>query len=395
MRLASLVWFKTADRPGATVFAFMYAIESMSRASLATVIPLQAYAMFHEARAVSIAFLAVGCTGLVASFLIPSLIRLIRRRWVYSLGAGLLILASVLLVAETAFGQIGGMLVRVFGGACLNITLSLYIMDYIHRRDLVVSEPRKFLFGAAAWLIGPPLGVWLAGRYGLWAACAFSAVFAVMTLGNFWRLRLAENPAVAAATRPPPSPWASIGRFVAQPRLRLAWAIAFARSSWWGAYMVYAPLLMVRGGEDPLWGALLVSTGNGLLLLAPLWGRLGAKLGLRRVIFGAFVVLGLATFAAGLSASAPYLAGLILLLAALCAVGLDGVGSIPFFRAVHAYERPQMTTVYRTNLDGADLISSALFATLLSFFDLPAVFLASGIASLAASMLARYLPRGM
>src|SRR5258708_40154624 len=127
VRRVGLVGFNTADGTGARVFAWMEVIESMTRASLATVIPLQAYAMFHEARAVSIAFLAVGCTGLVASFLIPSLIRLIRRRWVYSLGAGLLILASVLLVAETAFGQIGGMLVRVFGGACLNITLSLYI----------------------------------------------------------------------------------------------------------------------------------------------------------------------------------------------------------------------------------------------------------------------------
>ncbi|MBI1778861.1 MAG: MFS transporter [Proteobacteria bacterium] len=395
MRIASPAWIKTADRPGATVFAFMYAVESMARATLATVIPLQAYALFHEARAVSIAFLAVGCTGLVASFLIPWLIRQIRRRWVYTLGAGLLILTSLLLVTESAFGQVGGMLVRVFGGACLNITLSLYVMDYIHRRDLVVSEPRKFLFGAAAWLIGPPLGVWLTGRYGLWSACAFSAFFAVLTLANFWRLRLSDNPAVAPATRPPPSPLASIGRFAAQPRLRLAWAIAFARSSWWGVYMVYAPLLMVRGGVDPFWAALLVAAGNGLLLLARFWGKLAARLGLRPVIFGAFVVLGLATFIAGISAAQPYLAAVILLLAALCAVGLDGVGSIPFYRSVHAYERPQMTTVYRTNLDGADLISSAVFALLLTFFDLPAVFLASGVASLGASALARYLPRGM
>jgi MFS family permease len=159
--------------------------------------------------------------------------------------------------------------------------------------------------------------------------------------------------------------------------------------------MVYAPLLMVQSGKDPIWGALLVSAGNGLLLLAPLWGRLGARLGLRRAIFGAFLVLGLATLAAAAVASKPFLAGGILLAATLCAVGLDSIGSIPFYRAVRPYERPQMTTVFRTNLDAADLISSAVFAALLSFFDLPAVFLASGIASLAAALLARYLPRGM
>jgi MFS family permease len=396
MRLASLlVWSKAAERPGASEFAFMYAVESMARATLATVIPLQAYELFQEARYVSVAFLGVGITGLIASFLIPWLIGQIRRRWVYTLGAGLLIVASALIVTGAALGQVGGMLVRAFGAACLNITLTLYIMDYISRRDLVVSEPRKFFFGATAWLMGPPLGVWLADRYGLWSACLFSAGFALVTLGNFWRLRLAENPVVAAATRKPPSPWASIGRFIRQPRLRLAWAIAFARSSWWGVYMVYAPLLMVEAGKDPIWGALLVSTGNGLLLLAPLWGRLGARIGLRRAIFGAFIVLGAATLAAGFVASRPFLAGAILLAAALCAVGLDSIGSIPFYRAVRPYERPQMTTVFRTNLDGADLISSAVFAALLSFFDLPAVFLASGIASLAAALLALYLPRAM
>ncbi len=144
--------------PGATAFALMFALESMARASLATVIPLQAYALFGLPRDVSLAFLAVALTGLAGSFAIPLLIRRIGRRWVYPLGGACLVVAPALFVTETMIGQLAGMLVRVFGTACLNITLNLYIMDYIHKRDLVRSEPRKFLFSAAAWTIGPSLG---------------------------------------------------------------------------------------------------------------------------------------------------------------------------------------------------------------------------------------------
>ena len=39
--------------PGATAFALMYALKSMARATLATVIPLQAYVLFGAARATS------------------------------------------------------------------------------------------------------------------------------------------------------------------------------------------------------------------------------------------------------------------------------------------------------------------------------------------------------
>ncbi len=285
--------------PGANAFALMFALESMARATLATVIPLQAYALFGVARDVSLAFLAVALTGLAGSFVIPLLIRRVGRRWVYPLGGACLVVAPILLVTETTGGLLAGMLVRVFGTACLNITLNLYIMDYIHKRDLVRSEPRKFLFSAAAWTIGPSLGVLLFYRLGAWAANGFSGVCALLVLANFWRMRLQDNAAVATATRRQPNPLASIGRFLAQPRLCLAWVIAFGRTCWWGAFMVYGPLLIVRSGADPMYGGLLVSAASAMLFFTPLWGRIGARLGLRRTIVGAFCLAGTATLAAG------------------------------------------------------------------------------------------------
>jgi hypothetical protein len=137
MHVRHPVWLSAVMRPGSAAFALLFALESIARATLATTIPLQAYALLESGRAVSVAFMAVGAAGLAGSFAIPLLIRQIRRRWVYSLGALCLIGAAILLSLGGRSTLLGGMVVRVFGVACLNITLSLYIMDYIQRADLV------------------------------------------------------------------------------------------------------------------------------------------------------------------------------------------------------------------------------------------------------------------
>ena len=71
----------------------------------------------------------------------------------------------------------------------------------------------------------------------------------------------------------------------------------------------------------------------------------------------AFAARGGAALLAGLAGEAhPWLAALLLLAGINFAVALDAVGNMPFLRAVHAYERPQMTAVYRTNLDLSELL---------------------------------------
>jgi hypothetical protein len=62
-------------------------------------------------------------------------------------------------------------------------------------------------------------------------------------------------------------------------------------------------------------------------------------------------------------------------------------------RFVHPYERPQMTSVYRTYIDMSDLFSSAVFSLLLSHFDLRAVFIAMGVFAVGMALVARQLPR--
>ncbi len=200
---------------------------------------------------------------------------------------------------------------------------------------------------------------------------------------------------MAAATRPPPHPLSSIRRFVSQPRLRLAWIIPFGRSCWWAMFFVYPPLYMVESGQGDLAGALLVSAGNALLIFTPWVGRLAARVGIRAVAMTSFLLAGLCTAAATLVYDYPLAVALCLLGGAAATSALDAVGNIPFMRSVRAYERPQMTTVFRTYIDFSDLLPAGLFALLLTFFDFRAVFIASALGMFAVGLIARYLPKRM
>ncbi|MGH6959492.1 MAG: hypothetical protein ACREE7_03320, partial [Dongiaceae bacterium] len=68
------IWLKAVTTPGAFVFAIMFTLESLARATLWTIVPLQAYELLNDnARDVSLLNTAVSIAGLVGSFTIPRL----------------------------------------------------------------------------------------------------------------------------------------------------------------------------------------------------------------------------------------------------------------------------------------------------------------------------------
>ena len=94
--------------------------------------------------------------------------------------------------------------------------------------------------------------------------------------------------------------------------------------------------------------------------------------------------------------SDPLWAGAFLLLCAFFAISLDSLGSTPFMRAVRSYERPQMAAVYRTYLDLSDLLPPLLYAIVLAFFGIGAVFTTLGLFCAVCAVLTwRYLPKSM
>ena len=397
MHVRHPVLLSAAGRSGAGTFALLFSLESVARASIATVIPLQAFALLESTRAVSLTYTCVGIGGLIGSLFIPLLIRVVPRRWVYTIGGTGLIGAATLFAIDGLGGLVGGLFLRVLATACLNVTLNLYILDNIPRGDLVRSEPLRLAVSGIAWTLCPSLGVILYSRYGVAAADGLSAAAALALLATFWVIRVSDNPAISAARTRPPDPLRNIGRFFGQPRLRLGWLIAFGRSSWWAHFFTFAPLYMVTAGHSEVESALLVSLGNAAILLNVLVGRIAARIGVRRVIIASYLVAGSASLAAAsLVPIGPSLAvAALLLVGSLGAANLDAVGNIPFLRAVRPLERAQMASVFRTYIDMSELLPPAVFAALLSVFGLESVFAAAGVLMLAIALVARSLPRGL
>jgi predicted MFS family arabinose efflux permease len=289
------------------------------------------------------------------------------------------------------------MLARVMGASALAITLNLYIMDNIRKTEFMQSESLRMASSMLAWTAGPTLGVFLYSNYGLLAAYGVVVVFALILLATFWYFRLGDNRMIRAGKVPAVNPIANIGRFMRQPRLRLAWVIAFGRSCFWTTFFVYGPILMVVTGEGELAGGILVSAGNALLFTALFWGRAGKRFGGRATMSFAFLALSVALMAAAFAGEAlPLATAGFLLLAAFFTIALDALGSTPFMRAVRSYERPQMTAVYRTYLDFSELIPPLVYSVVLAFFGLGAVFCTLAVFTAICGFFTwKYLPRSL
>jgi MFS family permease len=386
-----------AAQPGAWTFSGLFLLESIARATLVTVLPLTAYALFRDKQTVSLVYTSVAVMALGLSFAIPVLVRALSRRWTYTLGCGLLGACAALLALGVPWILVVAMLCRTTGAAILNITLNLYIMDNIGKRDLVRSEPLRFGVATLAWGVMPFLGVWLLQSYGLWAPALLSLGAAALLAATFWYLRLAEGGPIRPGLARAQSPLISIRRFAVQPRLRLAWAIAFGRSAFWVTFFIYIPILMVEGGLDATAGGLAVAAGNLMLFNNFFVRALAARFTLRRVIGAAFLAgAAFVVATAVLGERHAALAGVAMVCAAFFVAMLDGLGPIPFLRAVRVHERPQMSTVYRTYLDASELLPPLAYYFLFMAFGFAGAF--AGLALLLAAigfLVLRHLPRGM
>lgn len=384
-------------RAGALTFGALFALESLVRSINSTVVSLQAYDLLQVTREVSQLSTAVSFVVLLGTLYLPVLISRLPRRWAYTCGVVALMLASLAFSTYSLAGQFTGMVLRNAGAALLNIVLSLYIMDHVRRADLTRIEPARMALSTVSWMTGPALGVYLYETYGHAAPQLICIASGLLLIALFWFLRLSDHAIIRPGPGRPHNPLKNVARFLAQPRLRLAWLIAFGRSAYWTTFFIYAPILMVQGGLGKQMGGWLVSLSQAMLVSAYFSGSLARRFGVRRIIALSFLVSCLAAVFAGMAGKElPYLAAAMLLLGSLAASALDGVGGIPFLRAVRGHERPQMTAVYRSYIDFSELIPSFLFAIALAFFEIGSVFIIlAGLQAIAGLVSWRYLPRSL
>lgn len=391
------IWLPAVRQAGARTFASLYAFESFARASISSVVPIQAYDLLQDKREVSLLYTLVAVLGLSVTLFMPMLIERFSRRWIYTAGAVSLIVGSGFFLTQSLPGQLFGMLARVIGASALSITLNLYIMDHIRKTEFMRSESLRMAWSTLGWTLGPTLGVFLYTRYGVVAPHIAVVVCSLIVLALFWYYRLTDNQVIRPGRTRPASPLHNIGRFVAQPRLRLAWLISFGRSCFWTTFFVYGPILMVATGQGELAGGMLVSAGNGILFTAVFWGRAGKRYGARKVISLAFCAMTLCLLAAGVTGERlPLLTGFFLLVCAFFVIALDALGSTAFMRAVRPFERAQMSAVYRTYLDLSELLPPLVYSVVLLFFGLGSVFATLGVFVAVCGLVSwRYLPKSM
>lgn len=391
------IWFPSAPQPGIWVFAILFLVEAMSRASIAALIPLQTYALLGEARYVSYVNFGIAFFGLIAGLFVPLLIRALSRRWTYTLGGLCLIAAAATFTSHTITGQVAGMAMRNFGTICLSVVVSLYIMDYLQKHEFVRNDSLRMALSTIGWTIGPYLGVVLYERVGGEAAFGWSALWAVIMLACFWYFRMSDTSVIIPAKQPPVNPMSFIPTFVRQPRLRLAWLVAFGRSAFWMTLFVYAPILLKKTGYSAETAGLMISASQLLLATAILWGRVGERIGIRATITLSYLLMSVTLIFAGLAGETwPLMASVVLLLTCLFATSLDSLGGTPFYRAVKPRERPQMTAVYRTYQDVADFGPNFVYGIVLAYFGLGSVFVIDGVLCIVIAWVCwRHLPKSM
>mgnify|MGYP002637945406 CR=1 FL=1 len=90
------IWLGSVSRPTAGAFLVLFTLEATCRALLISLIPLRAHELLGDAQSVSVAYFAVSGIGLAVSLVVPSLVHVIRRRWVISIGAVFYVTSAIL-----------------------------------------------------------------------------------------------------------------------------------------------------------------------------------------------------------------------------------------------------------------------------------------------------------
>lgn len=373
--------------------AKLNALEGFGKALLIGVVPLLALEALGSKEAVTRVYLLASLLTLTVTLNFATLERLLQRRWVVTLGSGFTMLAAIILL----FGQ-GLELALAIGlqrasASLFAVCLSLYIMDYIGKKELIYSESRRLFYTGIAWLVGPILGVWLWNETRHWAPFVLSMLSSALMLIYFWYLRLGRNPVIRKTAKPSVNPLKHFPRYLAQPALRIAYLISLSRALFWVTLFIYGPIYVVEAGL-PTWiaGGLLSFT-SALLLLSPLIRNLAGTHGVRIVIVAAQVICASAMVMLYLTGAPQPIGLLYWVIASLGAATVDVLGNIPFMRLVRPRERSEMTMIFSTWREASQLLTPLLVVLVLQVTTLEAYYLLLALILYAAGIAASFLPR--
>jgi MFS family permease len=365
--------------PKITHFATLSGIEAAVRGTLISTVPLAVYDAFGSASDLSTVYLVAGLLTLFWGLMVPRLTQLLPRRWVYSGGCGLYLVAMSLFILGTPLSVQAAILIAGMATVTTFVCLNAYVLDYVARADLGRTQGQQMLYAAVPWAVGPLTGVWLRS---VWAPLPFLVAggFALLLLGVFWYLRLGNGKQITRAKGPALNPLAYLGRFFRQPRLIIGWLFAVFRSCGWWVYVVYVPVFCIESGLGDTLGGVMLSVTNATLLLANIMARWVRRLTVRRAIRGALAYCAVLFIGATVFSSVPILTLVCLFLASFGLVMLDVVGGLPFLMSVKPSERAEMAAVYSSFRDVSGILTPGAAYLVLLIFPLSGIFAASGAA---------------
>ena len=372
------LFLKHSATPRLENFALLAGLEASVRGMLISVMPLAVYDALGDAGSVSRVYFLAGIVSLIWGLMVPWATRHLPRRWMYSVGGGLYLLAMVLAIMGGPISLPLALMASAMATATTFVCFNAYVLDYVQRADLGRSQSMIMVYAGAPWAIGPVLGVWLRS---LWAPLPFvvAAVLALTLLATFWILRLGNGKQITRAKGPALNPLAYLGRFFAQPRLIAGWLFAVIRSCGWWVYVVYLPIFCIEAGLGDKVGGFALSISNAFLFTSPLMLRQVRRYSVRVSLRVAFAHCTVLFIAATLLSPWPWLVVACLMAAAIGLVLLDVIGGLPFMMAVKPSERTEMAAVYSSFRDVSSVFTPGVAYLLLLVAPLAGIFAASGV----------------
>ena len=374
-------------------FARLNALEGIARSLLMGVIPLLALEVLGSKEMVTRAYLLASILTLTITLNFAALERLLQRRWVVTLGVACTMIAMTILLLGDGPIMALGIGLQQAAASLFSVCLSLYIMDYIGKRELIYTETRRMLYAGIVWMVGPTLGLWLWENAASWAPFALTVFASVGMLSYFWYLRLGHGKGIQKARSRPANVFKIIPRYFKQRPLRIAYWITMSRSTFWVTLFIYGPIYVIEA-RLPTWVAGgLLSLASGLLLISPLIRRFAGRVGTRLTIIYALVLIGSSMLMLYFIGE-PKLIGLVFWVsAALGGVTLDVLGNIPFMRMVKPRERIEMTMIFSTWREGSQLLTPLLASLVLLFAPFEIFYVLLALFLFGAAIKASYLPR--
>ncbi|MEJ6707729.1 MAG: MFS transporter [Amylibacter sp.] len=376
-------WLRHAPAPSVRGFATLSAFEAVARGILISVFPVAIYDALKDVALISSIYFAIGIISLLTGLLVPFLIRMIPRRWMYSIGALGFVIGSCLAVFGSPEMIVLALALNSLATVITFVCFNAYVLDYISRVELGKCETLRMFYSALGWTVGPVLGVLL---WGWWKPAPFiiSATSAMFMLGAFLYLRMGNGKLITRAKVAPTNPVAFLARFFQQPRLIAGWLFAVIRSCGWWAYVVYLPIFAVENGLGDKLGGALLSVTNAALFLSPLMLRWMLKRSVRYSVQTGFLACAILFSAASITSAAPMAAIVLLFVGSFFLILLDICAGLPFLMAVKPSERTEMSAVYSSYRDISGIATPGAAWLILLVVPISGIFAAAGIACLLA-----------